>query len=179
VLRVAHCTALWLVMVGEAETAGPRTGAAALAAQEVRSWMHRLRCERAACSEDPALYGQLPRHLQLTPQQRQQAWGSATRFVEQALPMMRGLAAALQALWQQQPERQQQVQLDLAQAAAGRPGCSYLRCAEVQGGKSKRCSGCRIARFCSVACQHNDWRQGGHKQVCRLLGVLAMPQDAS
>ncbi|KZV75683.1 hypothetical protein PENSPDRAFT_646975, partial [Peniophora sp. CONT] len=33
----------------------------------------------------------------------------------------------------------------------------------------KMCQGCGEARYCSKPCQHDDWKSGGHKQVCRRL----------
>lgn len=134
---------------------------------------------RAMREEDFALLDQLYRTAHPTTELRQRIQSSAARFVQLALPGVRRLAVALQTLWQQQTERQQQRQAELARAAASRPGCSYLRCAEVQGGRSKRCSGCRVTRYCSVACQHADWRQGGHRQMCRLLGAAGEEQDAT
>ena len=30
----------------------------------------------------------------------------------------------------------------------------------------KVCPQCRIARYCSAACQTHDWTTGGHKEIC-------------
>ncbi len=41
--------------------------------------------------------------------------------------------------------------------------------AEAGGGgeKFKVCSTCRRKAYCSAACQHQDWKEGGHKRSCR------------
>lgn len=31
-----------------------------------------------------------------------------------------------------------------------------------------RCSGCKVARFCGVACQKKAWVKGYHKRVCKM-----------
>lgn len=31
------------------------------------------------------------------------------------------------------------------------------------------CRGCESVRYCGEACQRADWREGGHRHVCRLL----------
>jgi hypothetical protein len=58
-------------------------------------------------------------------------------------------------------------------------GCSHPRCTNlsgpsaqglVAGHKGVVCSGCRVARYCSPACQKADWPQ--HRHVCRRLAVL-------
>jgi hypothetical protein len=41
----------------------------------------------------------------------------------------------------------------------------------VAGRKGVRCGGCRVARYCSPACQKEDWAQ--HRHVCRRLGAAA------
>ncbi|KAJ7578124.1 hypothetical protein C8J56DRAFT_356683 [Mycena floridula] len=44
--------------------------------------------------------------------------------------------------------------------------CSNSSCLEKTTMESvKRCSGCRLAYYCSLACQKRDW-QDGHKEVC-------------
>ena len=32
------------------------------------------------------------------------------------------------------------------------------------------CSACRAVWYCGTACSHADWREGGHRRMCRLLG---------
>jgi hypothetical protein len=57
-------------------------------------------------------------------------------------------------------------------------GCSNPRCLGsfspsaaglVAGRKEVRCGGCRVARYCSPACQTVDWQQ--HRHVCRRLAA--------
>lgn len=176
VLNVAQSLSSRLVIAGcrEARHATERSSQGA-AVQQV--WKLATRLHEYSQAFEPFRLDPNLQHLSV--QQQQQIRRSAAWFLGRGARIQTAMAAALDALWQQQPERQQQVQVELARAAAGRPGCSYLRCAEVQGGKSKRCTGCRTARYCSTACQHADWRQGGHRQVCRLLAVPAAPPAAS
>lgn len=70
-------------------------------------------------------------------------------------------------------------QLALARVAAAR-SCAHLACSNVdaEGGPAagegrgcKKCGGCRAVSYCSEACQHTDWRQGGHRRVCKLLAA--------
>ena len=35
--------------------------------------------------------------------------------------------------------------------------------------KMLKCSGCRQAFYCSKECQVRDWKEGGHKEVCKLI----------
>lgn len=51
------------------------------------------------------------------------------------------------------------------------PGCSHLGCTNTSGVSeacldTRLCSGCRRARYCSVACQRAAWVEGGHSDVC-------------
>lgn len=75
-------------------------------------------------------------------------------------------------------ERQQVEQLLRAQALSLRC-CAYSGCTNLAGPseaslQSKRCAGCRVARYCGPACQTADWRSGGHKAVCgRLRAAVA------
>ncbi|KAJ6464397.1 hypothetical protein C8R45DRAFT_1023908 [Mycena sanguinolenta] len=46
--------------------------------------------------------------------------------------------------------------------------CDDLGCARTRPKKDlKCCSGCLTAYYCSPTCQANDWRHGGHRQMCR------------
>lgn len=52
------------------------------------------------------------------------------------------------------------------------PGCCNLNCTNLEGVgetalKTKLCSGCNKARYCSVACQRKAWLEGGHSTVCK------------
>ena len=33
------------------------------------------------------------------------------------------------------------------------------------------CSACRAVWYCGTACSHADWREGGHRRVCKALGA--------
>lgn len=50
--------------------------------------------------------------------------------------------------------------------------CAHLACTSLAGGseaglRSKRCSACRVVRYCCEHCQAADWHR--HRSVCRLL----------
>ena len=34
---------------------------------------------------------------------------------------------------------------------------------------SPLCSACRAVWYCGTACSHADWREGGHRRVCKAL----------
>eukprot|EP00966_Prymnesium_polylepis_P313408 7242192-Prymnesium_polylepis.1 len=56
--------------------------------------------------------------------------------------------------------------------------CSADRCLSVEeevGQIFEVCARCRLARYCSKACQTYDWKHGGHKHECR----MAQPVGAS
>ncbi|KAJ7652819.1 hypothetical protein DFH06DRAFT_1330913 [Mycena polygramma] len=48
--------------------------------------------------------------------------------------------------------------------------CDNMECGII-GDKHnfKRCRGCSVTYYCSVPCQTADWRQGGHREMCRTL----------
>ena len=74
-------------------------------------------------------------------------------------------------------------------ALASARRCGNMSCVEVAGASDaslplRRCSVCRVPRYCSEQCQHADWR-AGHRRLCRQLATAraagagaAMP-DAS
>ena len=33
------------------------------------------------------------------------------------------------------------------------------------------CSACRAVWYCGTACSHADWREGGHRRVCKALAA--------
>jgi hypothetical protein len=51
--------------------------------------------------------------------------------------------------------------------------CSFNKLSELQlaGGKGTKCSGCGVARYCSVAHQRLHWKQ--HKPACKALAAAA------
>ena len=34
-----------------------------------------------------------------------------------------------------------------------------------------RCGGCRAVWYCGEACANADWREGGHRKVCKALAA--------
>lgn len=51
------------------------------------------------------------------------------------------------------------------------PGCCNLGCTTLGGPseaalETRLCSGCKMARYCSVKCQKEAWREGAHSSVC-------------
>jgi hypothetical protein len=45
---------------------------------------------------------------------------------------------------------------------------------ELVSGRSSRCSGCKVARYCSKECQTEHWgAPAGHKAVCKRLRAAA------
>ena len=75
-------------------------------------------------------------------------------------------------------ERQLRLEVEAAEALAGR-ACAHLGCTTVLGPNAtelirrKRCGGCRLVRYCSVACQTADWPS--HKAACQELRRRASP----
>ena len=33
------------------------------------------------------------------------------------------------------------------------------------------CSACRAVWYCGTTCSHADWREGGHRRLCKALGA--------
>ena len=64
---------------------------------------------------------------------------------------------------------------------ACRETCSNIDCLNLEsntelGMELKACGGCKVARYCSVACQEHDWVAGGHRHRCLTpLAALDMP----
>ncbi|TFY59810.1 hypothetical protein EVG20_g7653 [Dentipellis fragilis] len=60
------------------------------------------------------------------------------------------------------------------------PTRTVSRCAacnrELQLAEMRRCSGCKVIKYCGAECQVADWRNG-HKQACRSYGIHADQQD--
>lgn len=62
----------------------------------------------------------------------------------------------------------------LAKVFGVRPEASLARfecaaCGSV--GATKRCSGCKVTRYCSPECQDRHWKTGGHKKDCKKLST--------
>jgi hypothetical protein len=97
--------------------------------------------------------------------------GGAMQLAGALKPLLRpadDLAALVHQHWQL-PEQAAALQVERTQAAATR-SCAYACCANLGGGDGgKLCSGCRVARYCGAECSHADWRQGGHRRVCKAL----------
>lgn len=91
------------------------------------------------------------------------------------LPLAIEASALLQEHWAV-VEQVAAAQLQAGQAAAARV-CANLRCPSLGVAGSKRCGGCRVARYCSTECSQADWRRG-HRLVCRRLGELRQEQAA-
>ncbi|KAJ6508153.1 hypothetical protein C8R45DRAFT_436541 [Mycena sanguinolenta] len=50
--------------------------------------------------------------------------------------------------------------------------CDDIEGAKICGKRDlKRCSGCSATCYCSLACQANDWRRGGHRGSCADLAL--------
>ncbi|KAK7050669.1 hypothetical protein R3P38DRAFT_2866346 [Favolaschia claudopus] len=48
--------------------------------------------------------------------------------------------------------------------------CDNMDCAMIEEKSNfQRCSHCESAYYCSVSCQTQDWRQGGHRNTCHSL----------
>ena len=109
--------------------------------------------------------------------------GQEAQRIQAVMPAASRLAAALLDWWGR-PDEAPAHQLELAQVAAAR-ACAYLRCANVgaeggpaagEGAGSMKCSGCRVAWYCNAACQLADWRDGGHRRVCKALAAARLQE---
>jgi hypothetical protein len=55
---------------------------------------------------------------------------------------------------------------------------SILQCGEIDERKYfSRCSRCNAAYYCDDECQKADWRQGGHRGVCRPFSLLSLSES--
>jgi hypothetical protein len=155
--------------------AGGRNSSPAMAA-EATALEQRL----AALASSAKLHQQqgLPHTVILEPME-----AMAVRFAEdlqqQLLPLLAEHASLLQKAWQATGQTEEW-QLEAAQAAATR-SCAHLGCPNLEqeggldageGAGGRRCSGCRAVWYCSTACQHADWKAGGHRRVCQALAVV-------
>ena len=55
--------------------------------------------------------------------------------------------------------------------AVGSCACALLPSTPHQPHHPLWCSACRAVWYCGTACSHADWREGGHRRVCRALGA--------
>ena len=55
--------------------------------------------------------------------------------------------------------------------AAGRTSTCGPGAGEEAGGL-KKCSACKVARYCSKECQYLDWKEGGHKWCCKAMPIF-------
>ena len=101
---------------------------------------------------------------------------TCARHTRQLMPLAEEVAALLSQHWAA-PEQVAAAQLEAADAAGARR-CAHLRCPNVCGTASKRCTGCRAVRYCGLACSHADWRAGGHRKVCKVLAAAGQQQAA-
>jgi hypothetical protein len=109
----------------------------------------------------------------------QRSAGGARQLAAALKPLLQPaaeLAALVHQHWQL-PEQAAAVQVERTHAAATR-SCAYAGCANLSAGdgSSKLCSGCRVARYCGAECSHADWRQGGHRRVCKALTAARQQQ---
>ena len=90
--------------------------------------------------------------------------------VQYSLTAVSMVPALSNARWgQQQPEpTAAALRVRMAHALAIRH-CANLRCPHPAGGGAKKCSRCRVLRYCCTDCQRTDWQEGGHRQTCPLL----------
>lgn len=64
--------------------------------------------------------------------------------------------------------------LDKAKGTKGQEQPSYCRgcMKDIPVDEVKWCSKCKRATYCSRECQVKDWREGGHKQACKLMRTM-------
>jgi hypothetical protein len=109
----------------------------------------------------------------------QRSVGGAVQLATALKPLLQPaaeLAALVHQHWQL-PEQAAAVQVERTHAAAT-CSCAYAGCANLGGNSgSKLCSGCRVARYCSPECSNADWRQGGHRRVCKALAAARQQQQ--
>lgn len=99
----------------------------------------------------------------------------AVEVQEWVLPATRHLAAAVLAVapalgTQETPLR---VAAALATRVCANPGCLELRGCSEGRLRSRRCSGCGVARYCCRTCQAADWE--AHGRVCKQLREHSNP----
>jgi hypothetical protein len=135
-------------------------------------------CGEATAAKLLAAYEAAVQRAKQALQQQEAPSREALEAVEKALSLATDVAAGAERAWTASEQAAQQ-RLELARAAATR-SCAYLACANLAGeggpaageGKgSLRCSGCKTAWYCGAVCSHADWREGGHRRVCKALAA--------
>ena len=114
---------------------------------------------------------------QLPAPKQQQQLGSPAFWLKtvsgKLVPQLKAVAEAVAA---QEPEPdERELQLRVARALATRvcanPDCLNLRGCSEGRLRTRRCSGCGVARYCSRECQAEDF--AAHGEVCQQLGAEA------
>lgn len=61
---------------------------------------------------------------------------------------------------------------------AKRKMCDAMECGKVEEtvGALRLCNGCREWLYCGTECQKRDWKEGGHRQVCKEAKIAAMKE---
>ena len=54
---------------------------------------------------------------------------------------------------------------------AGKGGSCDV-CGVVAAGNRFSCAKCGWRSYCGVECQHKDWKELGHKRVCKTIGAV-------
>lgn len=59
-----------------------------------------------------------------------------------------------------------------------RKACDAIGCGKVEDtvGALSLCNGCREWWYCGTECQKRDWKEGGHKKVCKETKIAAMKE---
>ena len=119
---------------------------------------------------------QLLHDMQKLPPPRQRKQLSSTRFWQEVqhtlLPTLNALIASTAGM---EPTMQPLDGLESGRALATRvctnPGCLKIRGCSEGRLRSRRCSGCGVARYCCHACQLADF--WAHRKVCPMLAAEA------
>jgi hypothetical protein len=113
---------------------------------------------------------QQPEELQQQQQQRKKQQDKKPRI---ALQLSKGLQQLASVVINQLPQPH----------CCNNPGCRNLDGLseqELVSGRSSRCSGCKVARYCSRECQTEHWgAPAGHKAVCKHLRAAAAARHAA
>jgi hypothetical protein len=137
--------------------------------------------------QQPTALGYEPQDLQQQLAAAADALPALSNDMQAADPFTDGHAAAVEALQAAQQQLQAAGRVLACFAiphACNNPACENLSGpseAQLFGGRSCICAGCRTARYCGKACQRAAWCQ--HKPVCKTLAAAAAaaagPQPSS